>query len=106
MITGTILGSPNHSEVNVHFTSCERKLHEQVENFWKVGGFGAKPLCKPIIEEPVPRRQNHYLSREDIRAVDILEKTTRLTDGHYETGLLWRKDDVELPNNRKEAEKR
>ncbi|XP_068684275.1 uncharacterized protein [Montipora foliosa] len=106
VITGTILGSPNHSEVNVHFTFCERKLHEQVENFWKIEGFGAKALCKPIIEEPVPRRQNHYLSREDIRAVDILENTTRLTDGHYETGLLWRNDDVELPNNRKEAEKR
>lgn len=65
-----------------------------------------KPLCKPIIEEPVPRRQNHYLSREDNRAVDILEKTTRLTDGNYKTRLLWQKDDVKLPNNCKEAEKR
>ena len=40
-----------------------------------------------------------------MRAVDILERTTKLTaDGHYETGLLWRRDDVQLPNNRKEAE--
>ena len=39
-----------------------------------------------------------------MRATDILEKTTKLTaDQHYETGLLWRRDDVQLPNNRREA---
>ena len=37
--------------------------------------------------------------------MDILERTTKLTaDGHYETGLLWRRDDVQLPNNRRETE--
>ena len=42
-----------------------------------------------------------------MRAVDILERTTKLTpNDHYETGLLWRRDDVQLPNKRREAEKR
>ena len=40
-----------------------------------------------------------------MRAVDILERTTKLTaDDHYKTGRLWRRDDVQLPNNRREAE--
>ena len=40
-----------------------------------------------------------------MRAVDILIKTTTLNDeDHYETGLLWRRDDVQLPNNRRDAE--
>ena len=38
--------------------------------------------------------------------MDILEKTTTLNDGHYETGLLWRREDIQLPNNRRETEMR
>ena len=45
------------------------------------------------------------LSREDHRAVEILEETTKLTDdGHYQTGLLWKQSDIELPNNREQQE--
>ena len=43
---------------------------------------------------------------EDMRTDETLQRTTRLSDGHYETGLLWRKEDVQLPNNRCEAERR
>ena len=51
------------------------------------------------------KRRDFILPREDMRAVDILIKTTRLNDeDHYETGLLWRRDDVQLPNNRRDAE--
>lgn len=43
------------------------------------------------------------LSREDHRAVEILEETTKLTDdGHYQTGLLWKQSDIELPNKREQ----
>ena len=36
--------------------------------------------------------------------MDILSKTTRLNDeDHHETGLLWRRDDVQLPNNRRDV---
>ncbi|XP_047503791.1 uncharacterized protein LOC125048880 [Pieris napi] len=34
------------------------------------------------------------------RALDILERTSRqLEDGRYEVGLLWKKEDIQLPNN-------
>ncbi|KAK3726813.1 hypothetical protein QZH41_019603 [Actinostola sp. cb2023] len=41
-----------------------------------------------------------------MRATEILRTTAKFTDGHYETGLLWRHDDVKLPSNRREAETR
>ena len=40
-----------------------------------------------------------------MRAVETLQKTTSLSGGRYETGLLWRKEDSRLPNNRCEAER-
>ena len=43
---------------------------------------------------------------EDMRAVETLQRTTRLSDGRYETGLLWRNEDVRLPINRCEVERR
>jgi len=66
VITGTILGSTNQKGLSVNLTTCERKLHDQVENFWRIEGFGTKPACKPGNEEPVPKHRNHNLSREDM----------------------------------------
>ena len=36
----------------------------------------------------------------DRQAVEILERTTKKVDGHFETGLLWRDENIVLPNNR------
>ena len=47
---------------------------------------------------------NRLASLEDRRAENILQKTTRMTKRHYETGLLWKNDNPQLPNNRKLAE--
>ena len=43
---------------------------------------------------------------EDMPTDETLQRTTRLSDGRYETGLSWRKQDVRLPNNCCEAERR
>ena len=39
------------------------------------------------------------LSEKDKRAIDILEATTKIVDGHYQIGLLW-KQGAFLRNNR------
>ena len=108
VITGTIYGSQNHRNISVNFVTCDKNLHEQVEKFWKVEGFGTKTTLKTRTDSGADcRRRDLILSREDMRAVNILQKTTKLTaDDHYETGLLWRRDDVQPPNNRREAEMR
>ena len=108
VITGTIHNSQNHRNVSVNFVTCDKNLHYQVERFWKVEGFGTKTALKTRTDSGADcRHRNLILSREDMRAVNSLEKTTKPTaDDHYETGLLWRRDDGQLPNNRKEAEMR
>ncbi|KAK3734280.1 hypothetical protein QZH41_015132, partial [Actinostola sp. cb2023] len=101
VITGTLSGDQGHrTELNVNFTDIENKnLREQIEKFWKIETYGTR--------NEVEELQPESLSREDVRAVEILDKTTRLTDdGHYETGLLWKRDATNLPNNREQAEKR
>ena len=99
VITGTVQSNQTHNQIGVHFTSCDKKLHDQVENFWNIEGFGTR-------SDRHIGQLSHNLSQEDRRAVNILEKTTKLTDGHYETGLLWKNEQVKLPNNRQEAERR
>ncbi|XP_075262530.1 uncharacterized protein LOC142354150 [Convolutriloba macropyga] len=38
-------------------------------------------------------------STDEHRAIKTLEQTTRFTGERYEVGLLWREDEVKLPNN-------
>ena len=38
-------------------------------------------------------------SKEEQRAIKTLEQTTRFNGDIYEVGLLWREDEVKLPNN-------
>ena len=43
------------------------------------------------------------MSREDIRAYDILENSMIFKEGHYHLALPWRNAEVQLPNNRATA---
>ena len=38
-------------------------------------------------------------SKEDKRALELLEKSTKLVDGHYEVGLPWAEDNATIENN-------
>ena len=44
------------------------------------------------------------MSKNDEKALQILDLTTKFFDGHYEIGLLW-KENAKLPNNRWLSEK-
>ncbi|XP_064632677.1 uncharacterized protein LOC135490994 [Lineus longissimus] len=46
------------------------------------------------------------VSVEDHRALDLLDKGTKLVNGHYKIGLLWRNEPPALADNRVVAEKR
>ncbi|XP_055633594.1 uncharacterized protein LOC129773943 [Toxorhynchites rutilus septentrionalis] len=39
------------------------------------------------------------LSKEEERAQHLLEQTTKRVNDHFETGLLWKKDDIHLPDS-------
>ena len=92
-IAGTMEGKTDEQrEVTVNFINSDKLLLCQVEHFWSTEKIGLKD------------KVDRLASVEDHRAENILQKTTRMTEGHYETGLLWKNDNPQLPNNRKLAE--
>ena len=46
------------------------------------------------------------MSQEDLKFIEILKNGTELVGGHYQVPLPFRKDEVNLPNNCSQAEKR
>ena len=72
----------------------DMELHKQVERFWALESHGFS------------NDGDTSNSLEDDTGLEMLKTTTRLKDGRYEVGLLWRKDNPELPNNHVQAEKR
>ncbi|XP_043243765.1 uncharacterized protein LOC122392683 [Amphibalanus amphitrite] len=66
----------------------EEPLVEAVKEWWTTESFGTR------FERDSTR------SREDDRAISILEASTRKIDGRYEVHQLWRAEDIVLPNNK------
>ena len=50
-------------------------------------------------------QQASPISLDDKKALKILEDTVKHVGDRYETGMLWRRRDVELPDNRAMAER-
>ena len=73
----------------MNFTHCEGNQRKLVEDFSKLEAFGAEGAPGSREREQVNRLSApHNWSIEDMRAVEILQRTTRLSDGRYEAGLL------------------
>jgi len=64
---------------------CDDKLHNLVKQSFKTESFRVLPPVKKL------------LSHEEERARKIMENTTKGVDDRWETGLLWRHDDPNLP---------
>ncbi|XP_055615006.1 uncharacterized protein LOC129761312 [Toxorhynchites rutilus septentrionalis] len=62
------------------------ELHEAVKQFFAV-------------EESGVRQLGDCLSAEEQRAQEMLEKTTKRIGRHYETGLQWMEEEIELPDS-------
>ncbi|XP_055634145.1 uncharacterized protein LOC129774433 [Toxorhynchites rutilus septentrionalis] len=71
-----------------HICGCtgNDELHETVKQFFAVEDNGVRQIgiCP---------------SAEEQRAQELLEKTTKRIGRHFETGLLWANDDIELPDS-------
>lgn len=70
----------------------DRELHELVKQFFTSEAVG---VSHKVLQ-----------SQEDARAKKIVADTLRFTDGRYEVGLLWAKDNVSLPDCSQMARKR
>ena len=96
-LTGTIRGLVPGRCREVMFIrkgSEDSELSAAVKEWWTTETFGVKV------------NQQTAKSQQDERAERIMRETTKLQDGRYETGLIWRRDDVQLPDNHSAAVKR
>ncbi|XP_065083433.1 uncharacterized protein LOC135705588 [Ochlerotatus camptorhynchus] len=73
---------------------CDAELHNSVKDYFSLENVGVVRPEKPL------------LSKDDDRAIQLLKSQTRMKGNRYETGLLWKYDDVQLPNNKQMAMKR
>ncbi|XP_065088575.1 uncharacterized protein LOC135710053 [Ochlerotatus camptorhynchus] len=71
-----------------HVCECETssELHETIKQFFAVEANGAIPVQASF-------------NKEEERAQRLLEQTTRRIGAHFETGLIWKQDDINLPNS-------
>ncbi|XP_064622140.1 uncharacterized protein LOC135484496 [Lineus longissimus] len=94
----TLLGTSDQAtslSANVNIINAkDAKLKEEIERFWRSESFGVR------------HAEESSLSIEDRKAIQILEETTRLVNGHYEIGMLWRDSESPLPDNKSIASKR
>ena len=60
-----------------------------IKCFWEIENYGT-----------VPKHNDRIMTKDKKRALNILQNTISFTEGKYETGLSWREDKVNLPNNR------
>lgn len=98
----TICASPNELPTQAPVYSChvcectseiDHKLNDMVNEYFNVDSLG---ICDP---------KGSLKAIEENRAMQIMEKTTShsVSDGRFQTGLLWRSDQIRLPDSRKMA---
>ncbi|XP_058449230.1 uncharacterized protein LOC131429196 [Malaya genurostris] len=76
-----------------HICQCEL-LHSTVENYFALDSLG------------IQRNGRILFSKDDERAIMLLNQGTKRLEKSYETCLLWRYDDIRLPDSKKMALKR
>lgn len=91
----------NETDVNLQCGDAEVKrqiqdeiLREQLENLWKTD------FADSVVSSSAS------LSIEDKKALEKMEQSLKMVDGHYQVALPWRNDPPYLPNNRSMVERR
>ncbi|XP_053690937.1 uncharacterized protein LOC128739468 [Sabethes cyaneus] len=90
--------TPNMFHYTLHVRACnedtDEDLHKAMKEYFSLDSLGVMKPTKVL------------LAPEDERAQSLLLSRTRFNGERYETGLLWRYNDVRLPNNREMALRR
>ncbi|XP_048479709.1 uncharacterized protein LOC125489110 [Plutella xylostella] len=79
---------------HLHHSEADVELHDLVKDYFRVDSLGVK------------HEENDKFSPGEQRAMSILDAKTRKISDRWETGLLWRSDDVALPENKGSAVQR
>ncbi|XP_055604683.1 uncharacterized protein LOC129752918 [Uranotaenia lowii] len=83
--TGTMENSFASTSLHIRECSKDNALHELVKEFFALESLGIS--SGPVLQ-----------STDDQRVLAVLQRTTvKRNDGHFECGLLWRFDDIEVP---------
>lgn len=97
IVYGNLRGEVNHlphRQMYIDTRKADEDLHSYVQKFFSLESLGINVV--PKLE-----------SKDDHRARKILEETTKRNEnGRFETGLLWKTDNVKFPDSAFMAEKR
>ena len=77
-----------------HFEKFDDELHQLVKESFSTEAFGVKVLNEKL------------RSKDDERALAVMTSTTRRVGDHWETGLIWKRDDISMPDSKANAMKR
>lgn len=84
----TVMKNKSVIQQNLHdATKNDAALHELVKRHFTTESFGVSASAKDV------------KSREDERAEMLMNSTLKFVDGRYEIGLLWKEDDMKLPES-------
>ncbi|XP_053686216.1 uncharacterized protein LOC128735749 [Sabethes cyaneus] len=90
--------TPNMFHYVFHVNSCNEEtdedLHQAMKDYFSLDSIGVVKPAKVL------------LSSEEERAQSLLQSRTHFNGERYETVLLWRYDDIRLPDNREMALRR
>ncbi|XP_053698719.1 uncharacterized protein LOC128745665 [Sabethes cyaneus] len=81
-------GSGNRESYNFHVSKCgcDEELHGTVKQFFDTENVGIGPT-------------GTLLTEQEQRALTVMETTTRRVADRFETGLVWKEDQVEFPDS-------
>ena len=71
---------------NVRSSRIDNEMHDIVKSYFDLDSIGITI--------------NSNVNSNESRALEIMEKTSRYTGDRWEIGLLWRKDDLTIPNSK------
>lgn len=77
----------HHQEFNYHICQCDTMFAE-MKQYFMLDSLGIQTPSKPL------------MSKDDERAMELLRSQTVREGNRYRTGLLWKFDEVKLPDSR------